>query len=513
MAPARRMRSSRLASPLEPTTEVAQPANDVTHLPPKPTSLEWIEPHLRPPAPSFRDYPNYYEGNESTKFMKALGHIPTQAEKAKYFELFPNNGRKGARKDVGTREATPGVPRESEPRVSEPRVSATTYTNGKNVDGDYIPTAHPKPVLTKAKDQLPPRAPSIEATKGPARLRGVVESVLKRAEELNNSILGKAVERVWHDSFKEPAIADLIDAVLSQKPTPEQAAEFQHRVKIAKSQIKDAEGSPKQSSTGTDVNSKEPHEFINSKRGSVKRRLETADELSDARGSNVNGDFNNTTMQQQGTQMDVNGTPSKRPAKRTKHCASNASSTSSLTSVSSSELQVPPPVAGDSSTTTLPPLSLSPSDKQQAGPRLHSFPLNNHYVSSNRRSLSSPAQNANDSLEDLAAKRRKLQQTFEVTVNDSEVREPLATMQRRLAKLTQATTRPSRSRPPRTRDGTNDQSLENDLDVESSLSPPNENLLAAPPFPEEQMLTRGTTPTRLGRPPKYARKGARVKMS
>ena len=493
-----------------------QPPNNAAHLPPKPSSLEWVEPNLRPPAPSFQDYKGY-ERNHILKHMMPLGHMPTQKEKDKILKTDsarkstqPKNGKNAAHKeDADTREATPVFTGESEPRASAP-----PCTNGKDVDKDYTPAAPPKSTLTKATAQLPPKSSNLKATTGPARLKGVVEAALKRAEELNNPYLGKAVEKLWHDSFENPAIAELMDAVLSQKPTAQQAAEFQSRVQTAKKQIKDGDRSHRHSSTGTGSVSKSSLKSPSkSDRGSVARRLETAEEFSDAPRSNTNRESNPPSMKQHDKYMNTNGTPSKRAAKRTKRSTSTSSSTSSLSSISSSEQDLPPPSERHLSTTVPPPSSLSSSDKQQVGPKLHSFPLNNRYKSSSKRPLNFPAQSADDSPEEAVAKRRKLQQTFEVTVNDSEVREPLTMNPQRLGKSPQANTLLSlRTQQPRMRNGTNHQSLGDDFDAESSLSPVNGDLLA-PPFADEQMLTRGATPTRLGRPSKQIRKGARVKMS
>jgi len=512
MAPAaRRGRSSGLASPPDPKTDEVQPHNSAADLPSKPNSAAWVEPHLRPPVPSYKDhYVKDYEGNISTVHMKALGHMPTQKDVDKRYVL---KGVKGSRKnEAGTRHTTPVVAPAPAPA---PRASTPPATNGKDVDSDFTPTtrASGKPTLTPAEPgQLPLKVFDPEDPKGPLRLKGVVEHVVQRAKERNTPDLGKAVKKLWLASFAEPAIADLIDAVLSQKPTPEQAADFQRRVKIARSQINEVNGSPKHSSSGKGSDSKSSLKSPSKRdRGSHKRRLETAEEVSDAPGSNINGDSNNATMQHHNNDSMANGTPSKRPTKRTKRSTSISSSTSSLSSLASSDQGLPPPNERHSSALIPPPPSLlSSSDKQQAGPKLHSFPLSNPSKSSSKRSLDSPAPSADD---EAAAKRRKLRQTFDVTVNDSEIRKPLTTDHQPSGRLT--VTKPPlslRSQHPRARSAASHQRLDDDLDVESSLSPVNGDLLA-PPFANERILARGSTPTRLGRPPKNVNKGARVKMS
>lgn len=510
MAPAaRRGRSSGIASPPDPKPDEAQPHNNAVDLPPKPNSAVWVEPHLRPAVPSYKDhYLKHYEGNISTIHMKALGHMPTQKDVDKRYVM---KGVKGTRKnEADTRHTTPVV---APPPAPASRASAPPTTNGKDVDNDFTPTtrASAKPTLTPAEPgQLPPRVFDPEDPRGPLRLKGVVEHVVQRARERNTPDLGEAVRNLWLASFGEPAIADLIDAVLSQKPTPEQATEFQRRVKIARNQINEVNGSPKHSSSGKGSDSKSSLKSPSKRdRGSQKRRLETAEEVSDAPGSNINGDSNHATMQHHNTESMANGTPSKRPTKRVKRSSSISSSTSSLSSLTSDQ-GLPPPNERHSSAPIPPPSLLSSSDKQQAGPKLHSFALSNPSKSSSKRSLDSPAPSAD---EEAAAKRRKLQQTFDVTVNDSEVRKPLTTGHQPLGRLT--VIKPplsTRSQLPRARSAASHQHLDDDLDVESSLSPVNGDLLA-PPFANERVLARGPTPTRLGRPPKNVNKGARVKMS
>lgn len=274
MAPNRRGRSSGLASPPETKPDDVQPQRNTSNMTPNPFSAVWVEPYQRPPVPSYKDhYVKEYEGNISTVHMKALGQMPTQKDVEKRYAL---KGVKGARKNEGgTRQTTPAVAPQP-PR----QASAPPATNGKDVDSDYTPTtrASGKPSLTPAiAGQLPPKVFDADP-KGPIRLKRVVESVVRRAEERKTPELGKAIEKLWLDSFREPAIAELIDAVLSQKPTPEQSAEFQRRVKVAKSQISEVNESSKQSSSGKGSDSKSSLKSPSRRdRGSLKRRLETAE--------------------------------------------------------------------------------------------------------------------------------------------------------------------------------------------------------------------------------------------
>ncbi|KAL8822752.1 MAG: hypothetical protein Q9191_006519 [Dirinaria sp. TL-2023a] len=514
MVSARRMRSSRLTSPVNATATDSEPPSLEVKATSMPQSGVWQEPALRPPAPSFEDYKGY-ERNAILKNMMPLGHFPSQKEKDRILRsdvpaarksTLPKMGKKTPPKDdADTREATPVVNHVGS-RDSAPK---TTIVNGKKGNGIYGSTAfaEPPPVL-KATGQKIPDVPN-PSSPGRVRLKSVVDAALRRATEQGNPYLGKAIERLWQDSIKEPRIADLMEAVLSRRPTPQQTEEFQERVKIAKKACKEADMSARHPSSGVNSASKSAMQSPSkSDRGSVARRLGTAEDSSDAPGSNRN--LNPPSLKRHANHMDVNGTPSKseRPSKRHKRLKSFSSSTSSLSSISSTENEPPSRHDKGSSATDQPQL-LSPLGKQPIGPRLHSFPLNTNYRSSNRQPANHDTQSAEDTVDETDAQRRKLRKTHDVTVNDSNLRKPLNGAVQQLIRSERAT--PSitiKAAQSRLRNG----GLTDDVDVESSLSPLDGELLA-PPFPSDQMVTRGATPNRLGRPPKNMRKGARVKMS
>ena len=510
------MRSSRLTSPANATATDSEPSSLEIKAPLNLESGVWQEPSLRPPAPSFEDYKGY-ERNSILKNMMPLGHFPTQKEKDRILRsdvpaarksTLPKNGKKSPPKDdADTREATPVVNHVGS-RDSAPK---TTTVNGKKGYGICSSTALSEPTpLLKATGQKIPEVPNTSPT-GPFRLKKVVDAALRRATEQGNPYLGKAIERLWQDSITEPRIADLMDAVLSRRPTPQQTEEFQERVRIARKACKEADMSARHSSTGINSASQSAMQSPSkSDRGSVARRLGTAEDSSDAPGSNTNRNLNPPSLKRHANHVDVNGTPSKpeRPSKRHKSMKSFSSSSSSLSSISSTENEPPSRNDKGSSATDQPQL-LSPSGKQPIGPKLHSFPLNTRYRSSNRQLTNHDTQSAEDTVDETDAQRRKLRKTHHITVNDSNIRKPLNGTVQQLIKSERAT--PSitiRAAQSRLRNGR----VIDDVDVESSLSPVDGDLLA-PPSSSDQMVTRGATPNRLGRPPKNVKKGARVKMS
>ena len=73
------------------------------------------------------------------------------------------------------------------------------------------------------------------------RLREIVKSAVKRAEELHDPYLGKAFQEIFNRSLHDRAMADLLDVVFSQKPTVEQTSTFRAIVKQTQKEIKEAE--------------------------------------------------------------------------------------------------------------------------------------------------------------------------------------------------------------------------------------------------------------------------------
>ena len=513
MVSSRRMRSSRLPSPANATTTDSEPSSVEVKANSNSDERVWEEPSLRPPAPSFEDYKGY-ERNSILKNMMPLGHFPSQKEKDRILRsdipgvrkaIASKNGKNLPPKDEAeTREATP-VGNYVGSRESAPKVTVVNGKKGSGFSGFTLPS-EPLP-LSKATDQKVPDMSNNANPSGKVRLECVVEAALRRATEQGRPYLGKAIERLWQDSIKEPGIADLMDAVLSRRPTPQQTQEFQERVRIAKRACKDADMSARHSSTGANSLSKSAIQSPSkSDRGSVARRLGTAEDSSDAPGSNTNRDLNPPSLKRHAKHMDAIGTPSKpeRPSKRSKRLESFSSSTSSLSSISSTENDHPRNEKGSSA--TAPPALRSPS---AVGPKLHSFPFNTRYRSTKRQRSNHDTQSGEDTVDESDAKRRRLQKPHDVTINDSNIRQALSGTAQQPTTSERATPLITiRAAQSRLRNG----GITDELDAESSLSPVDGELLA-PPFPTDQMVTRGATPNRLGRPPKNARKGARVKMS
>lgn len=525
MASSRLMRSSRLASPMDTTSRnsvsvkrEAQRARD------KQTSLgDWVEPPLRTPAPSFEDYKGL-ERQGVLEHMAPLGSFPNHKVKQKLKAL--NGPRRSTQlknammeEEAATPEPTaPPASRRSEQCKSEPRTSNVSSSQEKDEDRDYTPPTAVKPVSRKGvPTQITPN--TVNSRSSAQRLRVIVEAAVRRAEELKNPYLGKALQLLYDRSLHDRTMAELLDAVLSQRPTDKQTADFQAMVKRTRREIKDADKeASRQSSKAPGSNSKPSLKSPSRSDGDcAAQRGLTTEELSDAPGSKTNRDINPPSSKRHAKRMETNGTPSKaeRPAKRMKRTYSNASSTSSLSSITSDHFQrSPKPLF---STVNNGPPPLPPPEYRHLGlglgPKLHSFPLNRS-KSANKTPVTSAASTPDVPADEVAARRRQLQKTIDYTVNESAVRDPpvVKPPQPRRKSQQVSSPLPLRTQHTRLRNGVYRHDLADDHDVPSSGSSYHGELLA-PPSADGHMVTRGATPNQLGRPPKHVKKGARIKMS
>ncbi|KAL8792728.1 MAG: hypothetical protein Q9195_004703 [Heterodermia aff. obscurata] len=527
MASSRMMRSSRLASPMDTAPRDSVSAKrEVQKTRDKQTSLgDWVEPPLRTPAPSFEDYKGL-ERQGVLEHMAPLGSFPNHKAKQRVKAL--NGPRRTTlsrnimmEDEAATPEPTaPSLSHRSESRKSESRSSNAQNSRLKDEDQDYTPSNVTKPAATKAaSSQVTPNTVFSRSSTKDHRLRVIVESAVKRADELKNPYLGKALRELYNRSLRERTVAELLDAVLSMKPTEKQTSDFQAMVKLTRREIKDAEQeSLRQSSKTPGSNSKTSLKSpTKSDGGNAAHRGVTAEEVSDAPGSKTNRDTNLPSSKQRSKRMETNGTPSKaeRPTKRMRRTYSDASSTSSLSSLTSDNFQRSPrPTFSKDPFANNGPPPLPPPEYRHLGlgPKLHTFPLNRSKSANKLPVTSTPP--ADVPADEIAARRRQLQKKFEYTVSDSAVRDvPTAKPPQQRRKSHQVgSPLPLRTQQSRLRNGVHRHDLGDDHEFPSSSSSYHGELLA-PPTADGHMVTRGGTPNQLGRPPKHGKKSARIKMS
>lgn len=546
MASARSMRkSSRMASPLDASKKATITPPTVQGKEDKNNFLDsWVEPPLRPPAPSFEDYPGI-ERVGVLETMAPLGTFPSQkvklrvkAEGPKRLMQVKNGNTTAAKERVKTPEATPSMTtRRSESRKPENTLVKIPPPRENQEDDDYTPKEPAKALGRPTSTKVTVTQNSLHGTPnsrtpaGRARLETVVNSAVARSYEIGNPVLGLAVKKLFDESLGNRTLADLLDAVLSQRPTARQAADFQAYIKVARKQIKaqnsNRDSTRPSSSVGIPSLSKS-----SSKSPSKSVRPETAGEVRMGKdeamaghptNSNSNSNANsNPNPAPKNKLLNGNG---KRPLENenesgegppTKRSRSS-SNTSSLSSLSSIDQAFAPSMETVHANAAEIPAADQPMTASQAqpslGPKLHIFSTTNPKPNtSHKRTSAAAGFNANEADESLASKRAKLQKTFEdYTVQESSIRVEPAVRESALPKPPPSvSTHPHQTR---LRNGAGKRNVRDEPDDVASQSSSAAGDLLVPPPPGAQLHSRSGTPSQLGRPAKRVRRAARIKIS
>ena len=527
MASSRPLRGRRLASPQDTPTKVPSAIKIESTVNRKSDILHdgWDEPEPRTPVASFEEHKGL-ERHGVLEHMAPLGHLPGQKLKAKmkYQEQAPRRATQGRNGDVKTirdeeitdQIAAAPTSRHHDSRTADP-TSKTRSSREKVEDSDY------EPKITRAAPAKPvPIQPAVNGTQTlqlvvpRSKLGDVVDKATKRSTELGKPDLGLAIKRLYEESAENTEVALLLDAVLTQKQTPEQVVEFQRYVKYARKQIRrERRGTRHSMSAASPVSPR-------SVKTSASRHPGNLNEISHATEPSYlhHSSTHKSPSKHHHNNMAVNGKLIKeeRPSKRMKR-ASSASSDSPLSSLGSGVEDFVPDRGNASQNETATnhlPLqhNIQTGSRPLAGPRLGSF-SSSKQPDSLKRPSSVFALGAGDApAQELAAKRRKLQQEQSFSdyhISESHMRRISLKQNAERKTPPRSSTPNSRQAPSRLRNGTLQRNKRyNDDDDDDALSTPPSSpgdLLVPPPF------GRGVTPTQLGRPPKAARKTARIKVS
>ena len=531
-------KSSRMSSPLDVSVKGGMASPIEQGQVDRKTWLDtWVEPPLRNPAPSFEDYKGL-ERHGVLEHMAPLGSLPTQkvklrvkAEPPKRVLQVKNGHSTAAKERARTPEKTPTVVSQPpESHLAEDKPSKPLASRDMEEDDDYTPKESTKvatrPVSAKgshAQNSLR-GTPNSRTPGGRARLETVVNSAVQRSYELGNPVLGLAVKKLFDESRENRTLADLLDAVLSQSPTPRQAADFQAYIKVARKQIK-AQNVAKDSTTirrpsGVGINmssksaSKSPSKAV--RLGAAgENRISKEATPSHPPKPNFNSDSVSKSKPPNGKIQEITAMET-RGAKRSR----SSSDTSSLSSLSSIDQTFAPSMETDHANTAethATPQPMTASKVQPSlGPKLHTFSTTNLTTNNTSLKRNSTAAGLGDKdvEESLATKRAKLQKTFEdYTVHESSIRVGPAVRE------PDPTLAASKPEPPSTahthqtrlRNSAGKRPRDENEDLESLSSSAHGDLLVPPP-PGAQLKSRSGTPRELGRPSKI-RKTARVKMS
>ncbi|KAI9826312.1 MAG: hypothetical protein M1832_000229 [Thelocarpon impressellum] len=263
------------------TTTMTTTTTPTTTPTPTPTPLDrWVEPPMRPPAPSFEDYKGL-ERHGVLSQMLPLGTLPPPAKvKGKGKGELPKRlapTRRGDSADgVASGPVTPDLTsaaagdttkrKRSKSKKAEEQASPRAPTSSVVATYEQILKLHPPaPPAVKSSPTRPPPAlrspaqPSPLATAdsrgqtGRSKMKGVVDAAADRAAQVGHHNLGLALKKLYEDSVTDRILAELLDAVLAQRATPRQKVDFQDYIKNARRLCKlenSAKGSARRSSAG-----------------------------------------------------------------------------------------------------------------------------------------------------------------------------------------------------------------------------------------------------------------------
>ena len=506
----RQMRRSGLSSPKGRSTQDPTP-NKFKERPQGTVSADsnvWEEPPLRTPVPSFEDYKGL-ERHGVLEHMAPLGSLPGSKVKARLRQHEPprraahlKTGEVGetraVRDEVSTPEPAPPVTtKRSVPRNEEhPQQAPSSREHGEDSENCTIDL--PKVTPTQKSPTRPTTASPQTSQMSVAQIRWkrIIDSAVKRASDLGNPELGLAIRKLYDESTQNQVLAELLDAVLSQRATEQQAAAFQVYIRAARKQLKKSKAHTRRTTPSVSKSS------AKTLRSHATRQLETSKSTDLPDITHRPSTSIEISSKSPADQMAANGSPFKdgRPSKRVKR-SNSASSDSSLSSLDSDiEDFAPDKVESTLSKTTN---NVPPQRSRGApgiGPRLGSF-ATDHAQEGSRPPL------PNDTPEARIAARRRLQQMHgyhDHTVTDSSVRSPPSLPPQATLPLTALQQRCQQPR----RNGFAHRSRRYDEDAPDSPASSQGDLLIP-------SLTgvQSATPNNLGRPPKAVKKAARVKQS
>ena len=487
----------------------------------------WTEPPLRAPAPSFEDHKGL-ERQGVLEHMAPLGSLPTQKVKLRIKQYEPGRRPKQSKLGEGatilkeSAEEPPAARRRSDTRMTEDHSSKAVAPHERDEDEDYNPKAAAtttKTVQTRSTPARPllPEAPPAHYLSH-EKLKQVVDSAVDRSRQLGNELLGFAIKRVFEESLNNDGLADLLDAVLSQRPTPRQAADFQAYIKVARKQIKAETSSSRRSSNAvaSSITSKsaskspcKPIQFTGANPSDTSHDTPSATRMTQASHPQP------TSRSNKGPNGTA-GSDREHPAKRLKRTKS-MSSTSSLSSLDSND----PSMELDEANTTgaQAHLNCDSSVKNGAplGPKLHTFfTVKYGNAASTRRPAQAGGIVTDESAAETVAKRKFQQHFDDYSVQDSNIRPSPSPRHLNGIPLPIMTGSPSLSSSKaqsRLRSG---ESWASPMDEHESLRSPGSSThgdFLVPPPTAALRSSRATTPNQVGRPVKPVRRAARIKIS
>ncbi|KAI9845227.1 MAG: hypothetical protein M1837_004982 [Sclerophora amabilis] len=532
-------KSSRKSSPFNRNAKESPiPSVEQKKAEKKKTAMEnWVEPPLRPPAPSFEDYKGL-ERHGVLEHMAPLGTLPSAKLKAK-FKVEPprrvvqvrSNETHVKRELRTTPETTPVLGnRRSESRRVESQVPATPVNREPSRE-----TISPSKTSTRSSTRPLSAQPSplLATSRSPAwraRTKQVVDAAIHTANVLHHRHLGIALKKLYDDSLSNRNLSDLLEAVVAERPTPRQSTEFQNYLKTARSQFRNVQSASRkaQNVAVADTVQESPsasNTALDSSRSGTATRSRKSAGVIEAMKKKSSSPAPNLPQKEEASQSEqpeMNG----RPAKRHKSLP-RSQSTSSSSSLSSAPSLAEFVAGGDgvqhANTARIladeRPMT-NPKSQTSLGPTTqHMSSTPNHSNTDNdlKRSSNSAGIADDETDQALAVKRQRLSRTFDdVEIRPSQVRvspspkepEPSQSV---APKSTSSLSAPIY--PTRLRNGTIKKLAGDEDEAVASAASSFQGDVSTPGAAVTTKSSRPGTPTVLGRTIKKTKKTARVKMS
>lgn len=140
---------------------------------------------------------------------------------------------------VGSSSRATQTSRPKPPPVMTTPAPVSAVSPGMTIGSSDSPPANPSTPAngsrpTATAPWLNGNAPNSKTPQGRQRLSMVVDAAIERSAQVGNVDLGRAIKKLYDESLSNGLLADLLDAVLAQKATPEQIHQFQTYVRNAR---------------------------------------------------------------------------------------------------------------------------------------------------------------------------------------------------------------------------------------------------------------------------------------
>ncbi|KAI9803314.1 MAG: hypothetical protein M1825_002105 [Sarcosagium campestre] len=189
---------------------------------------EWIEPPLRPPAPSFEDYKGI-ERQGVLSQMAPLGTLPPVKAKAKQKVTKRLAQVKNGVVEVLPPDTPALTPMERVRRSSSRKIEDALVQSpqSRNNTSESIKLVEPAELLQAAlQPSITVPAPNSKTSQGRAKIRAIVDDAVAKAVKAGREDLAAALTQFYEESKVNRDLAEILDAVLAQNTTEKQWKEF-----------------------------------------------------------------------------------------------------------------------------------------------------------------------------------------------------------------------------------------------------------------------------------------------